>query len=320
MKVSVVISTCNRPKLLNSTITSILNNNYPDFDLIIVDQSDNDQTKNLVKEHKRSTNKIDYIRCFEKGTGKGRNLGINHAKGSIIAVTDDDCVVAKDWVERIVAFFNTYPDAAVIFGDVIPGESSTSGVLCPWYNAANKKYRGVFALIDIVGLGANMAIKKELINKFGVFDENIGAGALIPAAEDCDLAYRVLASGCAIYDTSSVKVWHNGWKDFKGTLATIANYRTGHAAFFSKYLRCGDYRALPIYTILTLKTIYYTLFAGLFRRSNKRPIKLPNSLFAKVYFLIFWLYHPFFDTISGIFKSYQFYIDKNKKVFVKKCQ
>ena len=318
MKVSVVISTYNRPKLLKSAIESILKNSYPDFDLIIVDQSDNDATRHLVEKYRGDDRRVGYIHCPEKGTGRGRNEGIKEAKGEIVALTDDDCVVAQDWVEEIVSFFDAHPDAAAVFGDVIPGESTPSGVLCPWYNSANKKYVGVFSMIDVVGLGANLSIKKEMADEFGFFDEYIGGGALIPAAEDCDLAYRVLATGYTIYDTSLVKVCHNGWKDFQGALRTIANYRKGHAAFFTKYLRCGDFRALVIYVMLTTITIYYTLYVGLFKPSDKQRIKLPDSLFFKFYFLIFWICHPFVDTIWGAFKAFQLSVDKNKKVFIGK--
>ena len=318
MRVSVVISTRNRPRLLKSAIESILSNTYPDFDLVIVDQSENNETKNLVEEYIRCDNRIRYIRCLEKGLGIGRNVGIKETKGEIIAMTDDDCVVSQDWIEKIVSFFEMHPDAAIVFGDVIPGESSSSGILCPWYNSANRKYVGVFSMVDILGLGANMAIRKETTNKFGLFDENIGTGAPIPASEDTDFVYRALAAGYTIYDTNSVRVWHNGWRDFQETIRIMKDYRKGDAAFFMKHSRCGDFRALIILVIVVFKTIFYTLYAGLIKPTDKQPIKLPNSLFGKCYFLIFWIFHPFIDTAIGIFKVFKFSVDKNKKVFIKK--
>ncbi len=317
MKVSVVICTYNRVKLLKSAIESILSNNYSDFDLVIVDRSENNETKDLVDKYARHNNKIKYL-WSEKGKSGALNLGIRDSKSEIIALTDDDCVVAQDWVEKIVSFFDMHPDAVAIYGDVIPGEPSSSGVLCPWYNSVNGKYAGVFSMMDIVGLGANMAIRKEATNKIGLFDENIGAGAPIPASEDSDLVYRALAAGYTIYDTNLVKVWHNGWANFQETIRKLRNYRKGDAGFFMKHLRCGDFRALIILVVIILKTTFYTLYVGLIKPTDKQPIKLPNSLFVKAYFLIFWICHPFIDTILGIFRTFQFSVDKNKKIFVKK--
>jgi GT2 family glycosyltransferase len=173
-------------------------------------------------------------------------------------------------------------------------------------------------MLGIVGLGANMSIKKEMTDKFGLFDEHIGAGASIPAGEDWDLVYRALAAGYTVYDTNSVKVWHNGWRDFQETIRTMRNYRKGDAAFFMKYTICGDFRSLIILAATTFETTFYTLYAGLIRPSDRQPIKLPDSFLKKCYFLIFWFCHPLVDTIWGIFQAFQFSIDKNNKVFIKK--
>jgi len=318
MRISVVISTCNRPKLLKSAIESVLANNYPDFDLVIVDQSENNDTRNLVEEYIKYDSRVRYIHCPGKGSGKSKNVGIKEAKGSIVATTDDDCVVAQDWVEKIASFFDTHPDTVVIFGDVIPGKPSPSGVLCPWYNSANRKYVGVFSMMDIVGLGANMAIRREVFERVGDFDENIGAGAPIGSGEDTDLAYRTLAMGYTIRDTNTVKVQHYGWRDLQETIKLIRRYRRDLGTFFTKYLRCGDFGALIVLIGITWKTTYFTLFRGLTKPANRILIQLPNSFSDRLLFFIIWICHPFIDIVSGIFKAFQFSVDKNKKVFIKK--
>ena len=61
MKVSVIICTYNRLIFLKSAIESILSNTYPDFDLTIIDQSENNDMKNLVNEYKRGNNRIKYL-------------------------------------------------------------------------------------------------------------------------------------------------------------------------------------------------------------------------------------------------------------------
>ena len=59
---SAIVCTYKRAGLLKSATDSILSNSYPDFDLMIVDQSENYETKNLVNEYKRGNNRIKYLR------------------------------------------------------------------------------------------------------------------------------------------------------------------------------------------------------------------------------------------------------------------
>jgi len=61
MKVSVIVCTYNCAGLLKSAIDSILSNSYPDFELVIVNQSENYETKNLVNEYARYDNRIKYL-------------------------------------------------------------------------------------------------------------------------------------------------------------------------------------------------------------------------------------------------------------------
>jgi len=88
-KVSVVILTFNRAKLLSQAIRSVLDQTFQDFEIIVIDDCSTDATGQTVKNF--SDKRIKYIRHeFNKGEGAGRNNGIGIATGEYIAFLDDD--------------------------------------------------------------------------------------------------------------------------------------------------------------------------------------------------------------------------------------
>jgi glycosyltransferase involved in cell wall biosynthesis len=310
MKVSVIVSTYNRSTFLKSAIDSILSNTYPDFGLTIVDQSENNETKNLVNQYKRDDNRIKYLRS-EKGKSRALNLGIKETEGEIIALTDDDCIVPRDWIEKIVLVFRLFPDAAIIFGDLIAREHDSSKEFIPEYFSMNKKFSGVLSMKKGIGKGANMAIKKSLFEKVGCFDENLGPGMDLRASEDWDFTYRTLAKGLIIYDTDLLKVKHLGSRNLREAIRLAKSYHVSTTAFLIKNLRCGDVNA--IFLLLWIIFIHCRAGVKIIGSITKWPLKIPRFLYG-----ILSICRTLFWTVIGVLKSFQYSVDKEMRLFVLK--
>jgi len=309
MKVSVIVCTYNRAGLLKSCIDSILSNTYPDFDLMIVDQSENDESKNSVNEYERDDNRIKYLRS-EKGKSRALNLGIKKTKGEIIALTDDDCIVPRDWIEKIVLVFRLFPDAAIIFGDLIAREHDSSKEFIPEYYSMNKKFSGVLSMKKGIGKGANMVIKKSVFEKVGCFDENLGPGTDLRASVDWDFTYRTLAKGLIIYDTDLLKVKHLGSRNLKEATRLGRNYHVSTTAFLIKNLRCGDVNA--IFLLLWIIFIHCRTSVKIIRSITKWPSKIPRFLYG-----ILSICRTLFWTVIGVVKSFRYSVNKDKRLFIK---
>src|SRR5215471_7855638 len=88
-KVSVIIPTHNRAEFLRSAITSVLNQTYQDFEIIVVDDASTDKTPEVVASF--HDGKIKYIRHdANKGDAGSRNTGIRNSSGDFLAFLDDD--------------------------------------------------------------------------------------------------------------------------------------------------------------------------------------------------------------------------------------
>lgn len=98
-KISVIIPTYNRAKLLIKSLSSVLNQTYNNIELIIVDDGSTDDTKKIID--KINDNRIKYIKLRNnKGPGYARNLGIKYSKGNYIAFQDSDDIFHKDKLEK----------------------------------------------------------------------------------------------------------------------------------------------------------------------------------------------------------------------------
>ena len=108
IKVSVIVPTFNRPKLLTKAIQSILNQTYTDYEIIVVNDAGEDVSQ-VVKSFNQPE-RIYYINhAKNKGLGAARNTGIQHAGGKYIAYLDDDDLYYADHLETLVQFLENNP-------------------------------------------------------------------------------------------------------------------------------------------------------------------------------------------------------------------
>jgi len=317
MKVSVIIATYNHSGSLKSAIESVLSNTYPNFDLTIADQSENYETKNLVNEYAGYDKRIKYL-YSKKGKCKALNFAIRQTMGEIIAITDDDCVVASDWIEKIVSVFELHPDAAIVLGDVIPGEHDPSKELIPGCRSRNRKYLGALSMKKGIGMGANMSVKRWVFEKVGYFDESMGPGTRLGPSDDWDFAYRTLANGYSIYDTNLVKVQHNGLRNFKEAEGLWKRYQISTTAFFVKNLRCGDFTALLVLIGTTWMKFYELVWSAKFVSKSKSLLRILKRKLDKCLYCILGIYKLLLWTFIGILKSLEYSVDKDKRLFIEK--
>lgn len=113
MKFSVVIPTYNRAATLRQTLTALMAQDYPDYEIIVVDDGSTDDTRAMIA---REFPQVRYIYQQNRGPAAARNRGIAHARGEIIAFTDDDCVPPRDWLARLADGYARYPDVVGVGG------------------------------------------------------------------------------------------------------------------------------------------------------------------------------------------------------------
>ena len=178
--VSVVICTYNRCADLPSALDSVLNQrDAPPYEVIVVDNNSTDATAALVQAKRAAHPNLHYVFEPHQGLPRARNAGILHARCPIIAFTDDDIVVADDWVRAVYRAFQRYPQADCVGGPVLPRWPSTGKPA--WFSELqtsplalqDKGPQPVFVNQQNAApclIGANFAFRKSAFAKSGLFD------------------------------------------------------------------------------------------------------------------------------------------------------
>jgi len=238
--ISVIIATRNRPEKIAPCLRSVLANKYSSFEIIIIDQGDGEATGEKCRLIRSS--KTRYFRLNNKGKSKALNFALNKAKGKIIAFTDDDCLVEKNWLEEITKSFLKHPQVAAVFGKSLPYRSEKNKDLFCACTFSRKREVLFNKPVDHwqVGYGNNMAFRANIFKKIGNFKEWLGPGSVGRSAEDAEIILRTLFRGCQILYNPKMTIYHDRWLSLKQFRKQQWLYSWAETACYGYYFFCGE--------------------------------------------------------------------------------
>jgi GT2 family glycosyltransferase len=244
--VTVLVCTRNRGDGVVNTVQTILLNDYPDFVLMIVDQSEDDLTESSLGPFIGNP-RVRYLRTATQGLSVARNLAIGVMQSEFIVTTDDDCETPTNWVRELVAAFALDDRIGIVFGNTLPGPHDRNAGFVPAYvrhepflaHNVREKHR-------VEGISACMALRRSLWQQLKGFDEMLGAGTPFKAAEELDFAIRALIAGYYVYETPKASVIHHGFRTWEQGRTLIQGYLYGTGATFAKHLKCGHWSMIQV--------------------------------------------------------------------------
>jgi glycosyltransferase involved in cell wall biosynthesis len=244
--ITAVICTRNRGDRIVATVNSILANTHPNFELLIVDQSTNDVTKEALQLFLQLPH-VRYIRSNTVGAGHSRQIGLLQAKGDIVAFTDDDCTVPPEWLTTLATIFESEPSVGVVYGNVLAAPHDESKGTVPHHvNTTSRTISSLTKYWKSIGMGANMALRRQPCLAIGGVDRSLGPGSRFCSGEDHDMAIRMLVNGLAVHETAKTFVVHDGFRslaDFR-ELTRRDWYAIG--AVHAKYFKCKYLAVIPL--------------------------------------------------------------------------
>ncbi|MDP6112052.1 MAG: glycosyltransferase family 2 protein [Planctomycetota bacterium] len=133
--ISIVTPTFNRSAYLGETIQSVLDQDYQNFEHIVVDDGSTDNTHEVVEEF--SDTRLRFVPKKHSGVSSTRNRGIEEAEGDFILWLDSDDVLLPDALSNHVSVINEFPKADVFYGHLIYCDASLNKLhiakLPEWY-------------------------------------------------------------------------------------------------------------------------------------------------------------------------------------------
>jgi len=204
--ISVVIATRDRAPLLEATLKAICEQDSPGcpFEVVVVDNGSVDSTATVVAEAaRRSSVPVTYLTEEKSGKSHALNTAIGHARGDLLALTDDDVLPSRGW---LAAFARAFSET---------GADYAAGRILPLWEAPPPRWmtpslHGVLAIPDggthrltlkgtqdqVMPIGANMAIRRPVLESIGGWNPELGKlKDTLRTGEDHEFALRLVAAG-----------------------------------------------------------------------------------------------------------------------------
>lgn len=241
-RVAVVVATCDRGPKISQLLQSIVASDLEDFEMVIVDQSDDSATRDAVTPY-LSDARIQYVHSAQRGASRARNIGVRMTVAPYVAITDDDCIVPRGWLTGMIRPFAEGSNVGVVFCSVIAVESDRGGLTPQIMFETDRRItnlREVWTSRKGLSLGAGMAIRRTTFEGVGGFDESLGPGAKFGACEDNDLSWRALLAGWNVYQSSQIQVLHDGFRPMHEVRSLLFRDYHGVGGAIAKYIRARE--------------------------------------------------------------------------------
>lgn len=273
--VTVAICTRERPESLERCLRSVVASSLQPHQILVIDNAPvSDATAAVVARFPG----VQYQREPSPGLSSARNTALALATSDIVAFTDDDVVVHRDWLGRVCAGFID-PKVMVTTGLVLPAELETESQLLfeKSFRFFHQGYRrryfdsGYFTALRSkgvpvwqIGAGANMAIRRSAYELGYRFCTGLGPGVFGGCGEDSEFWYRTLVEGWSCLYEPSACVYHYHRRELGGLRRLLHQYMKGHVAAlilqFARYRDIGNLRRLALqlpaeYLVLLLRSI-----------------------------------------------------------------
>jgi glycosyltransferase involved in cell wall biosynthesis len=218
MDLSLIVCTYNRCQSLTETLESIAAQVVPDsveWEIVVVDNNSTDSTRTVVEESsKKWPGRFRYIFEGRQGLSAARNSGIRNSRGMVLAFTDDDVITDPHWLWNLTLHL-TSEEWAGSGGRIVPVWAKP---LPNWMSINDPYTMGPFVLFDAGSeprvldrppYGANMAFRRNIFEKYGVFRTDLGrSGGNLNSREDIEFGERLLSAGERLRYEPSAVVFH----------------------------------------------------------------------------------------------------------------
>lgn len=212
-KISVIIPSCDRFNYLKRAVKSVINQNYDNIEIIIINDASSDKTRDVVKYFKNE-NIIYFENSSRMGANHCRNIGLKKASGDFISFLDDDDYFSEnDKFEKQLKIFYSYKN--IVF------------VGCGYFDKSinEKRYPKVKGKIDKKLLlsfsnieTSTILFKRKVLDQIGYLDEKL------PSEQNHDFFYRISKTGefdyvaeiMVIKDTAESQISSNPIKKLRG--------------------------------------------------------------------------------------------------------
>jgi cellulose synthase/poly-beta-1,6-N-acetylglucosamine synthase-like glycosyltransferase len=229
--ISIIIPAYNEEKVITNTIESTIELDYPNKDIIVIDDGSTDKTLEIAKKFQSKGVKV--LHKTNGGKASALNLALTFTKGEIIAVLDADTLASRNSLKEIIKVFENEKEVAAVAGNIKVRNQENWITKCQAleYVAGIQIARRAFDLFGAITIvpGALGSFRKSVLTETGAYDKET-------IVEDFDTTVKILKSGMIVRGTTKSIAYTeapNTLKDFynqrkrwyRGNLQVITKHR-----------------------------------------------------------------------------------------------
>lgn len=247
--VTVVVATRDRVASLERCLTSLQALDPAPVRIVVVDNCPSDDAAaGLVRSRGADDSRLRYVREDRPGLARAHNRGLTEVDTDLVAFTDDDVVVDREWVGRLADAFARDPAIGCVTGMILPLELETpaqgwleryagfnKGFATEVYDLGRADTSALFPYAaGTFGSGANMAFRTDALRAIRGFDPALGAGTTAKGGDDLAAFFDVIVAGYALAYEPAAIVHHQHHRTFAALEAQTFGYGAGLTAYLTK--------------------------------------------------------------------------------------
>ncbi len=279
LDLSIVFATYHNEEILQKSLESycLIETEY-EWELIIVDNANREETKRLVNKYKTKL-PIHFIEKSEPGKNNALNKALPFINGNLIMFTDNDIIPNKNLINHYINAANNYPEFDIFGGKILPDIT-----LPQWVDTSSASVRGAFGILDLGNedvevdpvasiWGGNMMLKKAIFNQGFAFNGVIGPkGTNYTMGSESELLARLKMSGYkAMYVANAVVKHQIRQEQLSISWLTKRSFRSGKGEGYQhEYNGVSKVLGYPRYLIKVLCKDFIRVATSLF--SGKKLI------------------------------------------------
>lgn len=225
--ISAIVTVYNKQNTIAKTLESLLSQPVGFKEIIVIDDGSVDNSAKIVKEFEGKHKNIKYFFHVNQGVAKSLNAGLKMTNTNLIAVLDGDVTFDKDWLLKLMSYFENEEIAAV------SGLTKTMNTKNLWaalsgYNVEYRQLKIKGEFVDHLST-TNVIYRKSVLDKIGMFDPEFRYG------QDNEVSYRIIAAGYKLILSKKTFCLHFWPESFMGFMKQRMHGALARAMLIKKY-------------------------------------------------------------------------------------
>ena len=255
--VSVILLNHNGKNFLNECLESVLNSNYHNFEVLLIDNASTDDSIKIAKEKFGKSPYLRILRNFDNlGFAAGNNVGVKYGQGEYVVFLNNDTIVEPHWLVELVSVMETDAKIGAAQSKLLSLADKrfidSAGDFIDYYGfpirrgSWGEEDKGQYDLIEEIfsARGAAAIVRSKILTEIGAFDADFYLNY-----EDIDLCWRIRLNGYKIVFVPKSRVYHMGGASVTSSTLSIFYTEKNRISALLKNMSC---KYLVKYNPLTL--------------------------------------------------------------------